>query len=49
MITEPIEKEIASERDISTNIQNIISEYRINKENESVFDDVTILGIEFYS
>ncbi len=41
------EKILQNQQSIKENIQDIIKELNINKENSAVFDDVTILGIEF--
>ncbi len=45
--TEKIEKHISNDRPIDKNIQEIIVGQRILSGNQAIFDDITILGIDF--
>jgi sigma-B regulation protein RsbU (phosphoserine phosphatase) len=44
--TDKIEKHLANQRNIRHNIQEIIEGQRILSGNQSIFDDITILGID---
>ena len=44
--TEKIEKHLSNNRTIQQNIQEIIEGQRILSGNKSIFDDITILGID---
>ena len=46
--TEAIEAHIVNAETIETNIQKIISDLQIGIENPAIFDDITMLGIEFF-
>lgn len=43
------EKCLASDKSIKDTFTDIISELKINKENTDIFDDITILGLEFFA
>jgi sigma-B regulation protein RsbU (phosphoserine phosphatase) len=45
--TEKIEKHLSNDRPIQNNIQEIIEGQRILSGNQAIFDDITILGIDF--
>jgi len=45
--TENIEQHLSNTRPIHDNIQEIIEQQRILDGNTAIFDDITILGIEF--
>ena len=45
--TEKLEKHISNRRSIQINIQEIIEGQGILTGNQSIFDDITILGIDF--
>jgi len=42
------EKSLASEKTIQETFDDILGSLDINKENSNIFDDITILGLEFY-
>jgi len=46
--TEQIEKNIANNKDIDENIGTIIKQQKILEGSTSIFDDISIIGIEFY-
>ena len=46
--TKQIEKNIANSKDIDENINAIIKQQKILEDNASIFDDISIIGIEFY-
>lgn len=46
--TEQIKKQLLNQYRIDQNIQNIIDEHTIEEGNSSVFDDISIIGVEFY-
>jgi sigma-B regulation protein RsbU (phosphoserine phosphatase) len=45
--TEKIEKHLSNHRSIQQNIQEIIESQQILEGNQAIFDDITILGIDF--
>ncbi len=45
--TKFIEKKISNDQTIGTNINSIINEQKILEGNSSIFDDISILGIDF--
>ena len=42
-----IQQEISNNDSIDTNIREIISQQKIEEGNAAIFDDISILGIEF--
>jgi phosphoserine phosphatase RsbU/P len=46
--TVQVEAHIANDESIENNIQKIIEDQKIHSENPCIFDDVTMLGVEFY-
>lgn len=46
--TELVEDLVANDKTIEMNIESIIVKLNINKQNDTIFDDVTMLGIDFY-
>jgi len=46
--TKQIEKNIANPRDIDDNISTIIKQQKVLEDNAAIFDDISIIGIEFY-
>ena len=47
--TEQVEKCLANNREIDDNINTIIKQQKIMEGSTSIFDDISIIGIEFYS
>lgn len=47
--TKQIEKNIANEKDIDHNISTIVKQQKVLEDNAAIFDDISIIGIEFYS
>lgn len=47
--TEQLEKNLANNKDIDDNINTIIKQQKILEGSTAIFDDISILGIEFYS
>jgi phosphoserine phosphatase RsbU/P len=47
--TEQVEKVISNDKDIDDNINTIIKEQKILEGSTAIFDDISIIGIEFYS
>jgi serine phosphatase RsbU (regulator of sigma subunit) len=47
--TAVIEENIANEEPVAENIKSIIESRRILSGSKAIFDDITILGIEFYA
>ncbi|HAF30521.1 MAG TPA: serine/threonine protein phosphatase [Bacteroidales bacterium] len=47
--TKQIEKNLANEKDIDHNISNIVKQQKVLEDNAAIFDDISIIGIEFYS
>ncbi len=48
MGTKAVEKNIKNNNSIDVNIRDLIFEERILEDNEKLFDDVSLLGIQFY-
>jgi hypothetical protein len=46
--TKQIEKNIANSKDIDDNISTIIKQQKVLEDNAAIFDDISIIGIEFY-
>ena len=46
-VYEFIEKEISNHAPLEQNIRDIIKKQRIEEENTEIFDDISILGVEF--
>ena len=46
--TDSVEAHITNSDSIEKNIANIIEDQKINADNAGIFDDVTMLGVEFY-
>jgi len=42
------QKCLATDKSIKETLNDIINELKINKENTNIFDDITILGVEFH-
>lgn len=47
--TKQIEKNLANEKDIDENISSIVKQQKVLEDNAAIFDDISIIGIEFYS
>jgi len=47
--TKEIEKHIANNKDIDENIGTIVKQQKVLEDNAAIFDDISIIGIEFYS
>ena len=47
--TQEVEKSLSNNEDIDQNINTIIKNQKILEGSAAIFDDITILGIEFYS
>ncbi len=47
--TEELEKNLTNDKDIDENINTIIKKQKILEGHASIFDDISIIGIEFYS
>ena len=47
--TDQIEKHLANSKDIDENISTIVKQQRVLEDNAAIFDDISIIGIEFYS
>jgi sigma-B regulation protein RsbU (phosphoserine phosphatase) len=47
--TEQLEKNLTNGNDIDENISTIIKQQKILEGSTAIFDDISILGIEFYS
>lgn len=47
--TKQIEKNLANEKDIDHNISTIVKQQKVLEDNAAIFDDISIIGIEFYS
>jgi sigma-B regulation protein RsbU (phosphoserine phosphatase) len=47
--TKQIEKNLANEKDIDHNISNIVKQQKVLEDNAAIFDDISIIGIEFYA
>ena len=46
--TKQIEKNLANGKDIDDNISTIIKQQKILEGSTAIFDDISIIGIEFY-
>ncbi|MFW5943626.1 MAG: PP2C family protein-serine/threonine phosphatase [Bacteroidota bacterium] len=46
--TGQIRSRVANQERIDSNIQDIIEDQSINEENTAIFDDISIIGVEFY-
>ena len=46
--TKQIESDLSNPRDIDDNISAIVKQQRILEDNAAIFDDISIIGIEFY-
>ncbi len=49
MGTEFVEKNLANSKEIDENINTIIKKQKVLEGNTSIFDDISIIGIEFYA
>lgn len=47
--TKQIEKNLANGKDIDDNISSIVKQQKVLEDNAAIFDDISIIGIEFYS
>lgn len=47
--TKQIEENIANSKDIDDNIGTIVKQQKVLEDNASIFDDISIIGFEFYS
>ena len=46
--TKQIEQNISNPKDIDDNISTIVKQQKVLEDNASIFDDISIIGIEFY-
>ena len=46
--TKQIEKNISNSKDIDDNISTIVNQQKVLEDNAAIFDDISIIGMEFY-